>query len=80
MARAGPGAVTFPAPAWHALLAPLPGDAVPERRSVSSPQVLAGRRRADAPQWDSTRKDPSPGDVEALRGLVADLRRRQPGP
>ena len=37
------------------------------------------REGDDAPQWDSTRKVPSPGDVEALRGLVADLVRRQPG-
>jgi hypothetical protein len=29
-------------PAWHALLGPLPGDAVPTRQPVASPEVLAG--------------------------------------
>lgn len=31
----------------------------------------------EQPQWDSTRSEPSPADIEALRGLVAELMRRR---
>jgi hypothetical protein len=39
-------------PAWHALLGPLPNDAVPERNPVASPEVLATPAGAAVAGWE----------------------------
>lgn len=39
--------------AWHALLAPIPDDAVPERRPVASPEILASEAGSAIAGWDS---------------------------
>jgi len=49
-------------PPWHALLAPLPADAVPRRQPVASPGILAtpaGAALAGAPWGWSLRKGKS---------------------
>jgi hypothetical protein len=40
-------------PAWHALLAPIPEDAVIERKPVASPQQIADGSAAPIAGWDS---------------------------
>jgi hypothetical protein len=42
MTKADQGSDEASRPAWHALLGPLPADAVPIRKPVASPEVLAG--------------------------------------
>jgi hypothetical protein len=37
---------------WHALLAPLPGDAVPSRKPVGTPDVLASPEGAAIAGWE----------------------------
>lgn len=43
--------MTDPA-SWHALLAPLPGDAVPSRKPVGTPDVLASPEGAAIAGWE----------------------------
>jgi hypothetical protein len=40
-------------PAWHALFAPIPADAVIERKPVASPQQIADGSAAAIAGWDS---------------------------
>lgn len=42
-----------PSHTWHALLAPIPDDAVPERRPVASPEILASEAGSAIAGWDS---------------------------
>lgn len=39
-------------PAWHALLAPLPPDAVPKREPIAPPEILATPEGAAVAGWD----------------------------
>jgi len=41
-----------PSPAWHALLGPLPADAVPKRNPVAPPEVLATPAGAAVAGWE----------------------------
>ena len=51
--RASPGACLVTSPAqWHALLAPLPADAVPRRKPVGLPEVLASPEGAAIAGWE----------------------------
>lgn len=40
-------------PAWHALFAPIPDDAVIERKPVASPELLASGKADPIAGWDS---------------------------
>ena len=48
-------------PSWHALLAPLPADAVPRRQPVASPEVLATPAGAAIAGWEQLVLDLSAG-------------------
>ena len=47
--------------AWHALLAPLPPDAVPLRKAVGSPEILATPHGASIAGWEQLTVDLSAG-------------------
>jgi hypothetical protein len=55
--RAGPAA----ARPWHALLGPLPADAIPRRRPVGSPEVLATPEGAAIAGWEQLTVELSAG-------------------
>lgn len=48
-------------PAWHALLAPLPDDAVARRRPVGSPEILATPHGSAIAGWEQLTVDLSAG-------------------
>lgn len=48
-------------PPWHALLAPLPADAVPLRKAVGSPEILATPHGASITGWEQLTVDLSAG-------------------
>ena len=50
--------------AWHALLAPLPDDAVPERELVASPELIASGQADAIAGWESIKLH-----LSALHGL-----------
>lgn len=56
------------APTWLALLAALPDDAIPERKSVASPELIASGKADAIAGWDSITIDLSAGDA-GLRHL-----------
>ena len=41
------------APSWHALLAPIPAEAVPSRKPVGTPEVLASPEGAAIAGWEN---------------------------
>jgi hypothetical protein len=53
----------WPAPTrpWHALLAPLPSEAIPRRHSVGSPEILARPEGAAIAGWEQLTIDLSAG-------------------
>ena len=51
------------APTWLALLAALPDDAVPERKPVASPELIASGKADAIIGWDSITIDLSAGDA-----------------
>jgi hypothetical protein len=63
--------VTAPAP-WHALLAPVPHDAVPTRKAVGSPEVLASPEGASIAGWEQVTLQLSAGRA-GLRSLLVVL-------
>jgi hypothetical protein len=58
-----------PGPAWHALLGPLPEDAVPERKPVGSPEVLAGPNGWSIAGWEQLSINLSAGPA-GLRSIL----------
>jgi hypothetical protein len=56
-------------PTWHALLAPLPEDAVPERKPVGSPEVLAGPHGWSIAGWEQLSINLSAGPA-GLRSIL----------
>jgi hypothetical protein len=60
------------APAWHALLAPLPDDALPRRQPVGSPEVLATPEGAAIAGWEQLTVDLSAG-AAGLRNVLVVL-------
>jgi hypothetical protein len=56
-------------PAWHALLGPLPEDAVPERKPVGSPEVLAGPNGWSIAGWEQLSINLSAGPA-GLRAIL----------
>jgi len=50
-------------PPWHALLAPLPADAVPLRKPVGSPEILATPHGASIAGWEQLTVDLSAGSA-----------------
>lgn len=56
------------APQWLALLAALPDDAIPERKPVASPELIASGKADAIVGWDSITIDLSAGDA-GLRHL-----------
>jgi hypothetical protein len=56
------------APQWLALLAALPDDAIPERKSVASPESIASGKADAIAGWDSITINLSAGDA-GLRHL-----------
>jgi hypothetical protein len=63
---------TPPHPAWHALLAPLPADAVPTRKPVASPEVLAGPNGWAVAGWEQLSLHLSAG-IAGLRHILVVL-------
>jgi len=63
-----------PAPAapWHALLAPLPADAVVKRQPVGSPEILASPEGAAIAGWESLTVEMSAG-AAGLRHVTVTL-------
>lgn len=61
----------FPKPAapWHALLAPLPDDAMPRRQPVGSPEILASPEGAAIAGWEQLTIDLSAG-AAGLRNVL----------
>ena len=57
-------------PTWHALLAPLPDDSIPQREPVGSPEILATPEGESIVGWEQVRLDLSAGDL-GLRIVVA---------
>jgi len=47
------GRAPFPAHPWHALLAPLPAGAVPKRKPVAPPEILARPEGAAIAGWEN---------------------------
>jgi hypothetical protein len=58
-----------PGPAWHTLLGPLPEDAVPERKPVGSPEVLAGPNGWSIAGWEQLTINLSAGPA-GLRSIL----------
>ncbi len=48
---------------WHTLLGPLPADAVPHRRAVASPEILATPSGAAIAGWEQLTVELSAGDA-----------------
>lgn len=59
-------------PSWHALLAPLPENAVPERKPVGSPEVLAGPTGWSIAGWEQLSINLSAG-AAGLRSVLVVL-------
>jgi hypothetical protein len=59
-------------PAWHALLAPLPADAMPRRQPVAPPEVLAGPNGWAIAGWEQLTLDLSAG-ANGLRHVLVVL-------
>lgn len=66
---AGDGARTAP---WHALLAPLPADAVVQRKPVGTPELLASPEGAAIAGWESLTVEMSAG-ADGLRHVMVTL-------
>jgi len=58
-----PPPVPTPARPWHALLAPLPADAVPHRKPVAPPEVLAKPEGVAIAGWEQVVVDLSAGSA-----------------
>ena len=63
--------MTTPAP-WHALLAPVPPDAVPTRKPVGTPEVLASPEGAAIAGWEQVALELSAGRA-GLRSVLVVL-------
>ncbi len=59
-------------PLWHALLAPLPADAVPRRQPVAPPEILAKPEGAAIAGWEQLTIDLSAG-AAGLRNVLVVL-------
>jgi len=59
-----------PSPPWHALLAPLPADAVPRRKPVAPPEVLATPEGAAIAGWEQLTIELSAGAAGLRHVLV----------
>ena len=59
-------------PAWHALLGPVPPDAVPQRKPVASAEVLAGPTGCAIAGWEQLSINLSAGS-EGLRHILVVL-------
>ncbi|MEO8166107.1 MAG: hypothetical protein ABI619_12000 [Betaproteobacteria bacterium] len=62
----------FDAAPWHALLAPLPADAVPLRKPVASPEILAKPEGATIAGWEQLTINLSAG-AAGLRNVLVVL-------
>ncbi len=61
-----------PGPAWHVLLGPLPEDAIPERKPVGSPEVLATPAGRSIAGWEQLSINLSAGGA-GLRSVLVVL-------
>jgi hypothetical protein len=59
-------------PAWHTLFAPLPSDAVPRRRPVAPPEILAAPTGSAIAGWEQISLDLSAG-ADGLRVVLVVL-------
>jgi hypothetical protein len=61
-----------PGPAWHTLLGPLPRDAVPERKPIGSPEILATPSGQSIAGWEQLSINLSAGQ-SGLRSVLVVL-------
>jgi len=65
-----PPAYAVPAAPWHALLAPIPVDAVPVRKPVASPEILTTEHGAAIAGWEQLTVELSAGPAGLRHILV----------